>query len=73
MEELTIDVEKIRSLPNGSVTDAETIRQIAMWSIRNPNDNDLVYRIKPSLTFVGLYPHIMKPYNIIPEEYKKDD
>ena len=43
--EITIDVEKIRVLPDNSITDIETIRQIALWSIKM-NDNSLNDKIR---------------------------
>ena len=60
MNEITIDIDKIRKLPNGSITDAETIRQIAIYVIENPNDKDIVDRVNPHFTVYGLYPYFKR-------------
>ena len=62
MEEITINLEKIALMPDDSVTDAETIRQIALHAIQT-NDNELVCKIKKGFEVAGLYPHIIKSYN----------
>lgn len=68
--EITIDIEKILVLPDNSITDTETIRQIALWSIKM-NDNSLNDKISKEFHFAGLYPHVMKIHGIVPEIYKK--
>jgi hypothetical protein len=70
--EITIDPEKIRMLPDNSVTDFETIRQIALWSIKM-NDNSLNDKIRKEFHFAGLYPHVMKIHNELPENLRKDE
>ena len=72
INEITIDIEKIRVLPDNSVTDIETIRQIALWSIKM-NDNSLNDKIRKEFHFAGLYPHVMKIHNEVPEIYKKEE
>jgi len=69
-DEITIDPEKIMMLPDNSVTDSETIRQIALWSIKM-KDNSLNDKIRKEFHFAGLYPHVMKIHGIVPEDYKK--
>ncbi len=66
---ITIDIEHIRTLPDHSVTDAETIRQIALYCIRNPGNNDLSDKIEPRRAVAGLYPEIIQSYNILPEGF----
>ena len=61
--EITIDIEEIRQLPNGSVTDGETIRQIALYSIRN-NDNSLNNKIDRRFAYAGLYPEVMISFKL---------
>jgi hypothetical protein len=70
--DITIDIEGIRKMPDGSVRDAETIRQIALYCIKNPNDKEISHKIYEPLSFVGLYPHIMTAYDIKPENAKVD-
>ena len=70
--EITIDIEKIRVLPDNSITDVETIRQIALWSIKM-NDNSLTDKIRKEFHFAGLYPHVMKIHGTVPENYKKEE
>jgi len=57
--DITINPDDIRILPNHSVTDPETIRQIALWSIRH-NDNSLNDKIRPGMEVCGLYPHVIE-------------
>lgn len=57
--EITINPIEIFKLEDNSITDAETIRQIALWSIKF-NDNSLNCKVKKELEFAGLYPHILK-------------
>lgn len=70
--EITIDPDKIRVLPDNSVTDVETIRQIALWAIKE-NDNSLNCKIKKEFYFAGLYPHVMKVHNILPDSYVAEE
>jgi len=65
--EITIDIEEIRKLPNGTVTDAETIRQIALYCMRN-NDRDLSCKIDSRFAYAGLYPEVINSYNILPDK-----
>lgn len=62
--EITIDIEEIRKLPDNSVTDCETIRQIALYCNRNPNDRELSWKIDRMFTYAGLYPEIMTSFNL---------
>lgn len=68
---ITIDVAKIAELPDNSITDAETIRQIALYCIKNPTST-ISTKIKSGYEVAGLYPHVIKTtYNIMPDIYKK--
>lgn len=58
--EITIDPLAISKLPDNSITDPETIRQIALYAIKE-KDNSLNHKIKKGFEVAGLYPHIMKP------------
>ena len=61
--EITIDIEEIRKLPDGSVTDGETIRQIALYCMRN-NDKELSWKIDRRFAYAGLYPEIMTSFEL---------
>lgn len=69
MSEITIDIEEIRKQPNGSITDYEIIRQIAIWSIENPNDNDIIDRVDSRFHYAGLYPYSHK-ITLYPEAFE---
>lgn len=56
--EITINIEKIKHLPDGSVTDAETIRQIALYGLRN-KDREITRKIDSRFAYAGLYPEVM--------------
>lgn len=72
MEEITINLEKIATMPDNSITDAETIRQLAVHSIQT-NDNELLCKIKKEFQVAGLYPHIQKLINMDHTKYTADD
>lgn len=64
--DITIDPKEILLLPDNSITDGETIHQIALYSIKTL-DSSLNKKIKSGFEFAGLYPHVMKFTDIIPE------
>ena len=64
--DVTINPDEIRALPNNSITDPETIRQIALYGIAL-NSDELNCKIKHEFTYLGLYPHIMKPFEFPPD------
>jgi len=65
--EITINPLEIRNLQNGSVTDPETIRQIALYGIKT-GDSSLNCKIRRGYEHAGLYPFVMKYHNIVPEK-----
>jgi len=68
--DITIDPMEIVQLPDNSITDPETIRQIALYSIKY-NDCSLNNKVKKEFAFAGLYPNVMNIYNISPDkDYK---
>jgi len=58
---IAFDIETIRKMPNGSITDGELIRQIALYSIEHPNEKDVADKIDPRFAYAGLYPYIHIP------------
>lgn len=60
---ITINPKEILLLPDNSITDGETIRQIALYSIKTL-DSSLNKKIKKGFEFAGLYPHVMNINNI---------
>jgi hypothetical protein len=56
--DITIDINELKNVPDNSITDAETIRQIALYSIKT-GDNTLNSKIKSEYEVCGLYPHII--------------
>ena len=68
--EITINPDEIRQYPDRSVTDPETIRQIALWGIQN-NSNELDCKISQMMEYAGLYPHVHQPFNIKQEKSLK--
>lgn len=66
--EITINPDEILQYPDGSITDSETIRQIALWSIKN-NSNILNSKISKQMEYAGLYPHVMR--KISQEEFEE--
>jgi len=70
--EITINPEEILLLPDNSITDSETIRQIALYSIKY-NDISLNGKIKKEYEYCGLYPHVMTPINVFPDNMDNVD
>jgi len=60
---ITINIHEIRKSPDGSITDAETIRQIVLT-----RDKSLFDKIDMRFLYAGLYPEVMTSFNIIPEK-----
>ena len=56
---ITIDLDKIRKMPDNSIMDVETIRQIAL-----SKDKSLFSKVKTGYEVYGLYPEAMKVYEI---------
>ena len=64
--EITIDINEIRKLPNHSVTDPEIIRQISLYGLKHPNEYDIYDKIKQGYDVFGLYPTTLYPTTIKP-------
>lgn len=56
---ITIDLDEIRKMPDNSITDVETIRQIAL-----SKDKTLYSKVKTGYEIYGLYPEVMNVYEI---------
>jgi hypothetical protein len=63
---ITINADEIRKRDDNSITDTETIRQIALYANKT-RDFSLIRKIKNGYEFAGLYPEIMSTFNIKPE------
>ena len=62
--EITINPDEIRTLPDNSIVDGETIRQIALYGIKT-GDSTLYSKIRQGFEFAGLYPFAMKPIKFV--------
>jgi len=64
---ITIKFEDYKDVPDGSITDRETIRQIALFSTASnaleEESSILLRKINPSMSSAGLYPHVQVAYN----------
>ncbi len=67
--EIKINPDEIRKLPNNSIEDNETIRQIGLYSSKT-GDCSLNLKIKSGFEYIGLYPHIMKILDIKPDKLR---
>lgn len=56
---ITIDLDEIRKLPDDSIMDVETIRQIAL-----SKDKTLYSKVKTGYEVYGLYPEVMNSFEI---------
>jgi len=66
MKDITINVDEIRKMKDDSITDPETIRQIALTG-----DRSLFPKVMKGYEHHGLYPHAMKKIDILPDEPKQ--
>ena len=76
MELSQSEVEMLRHEPSNSVTDVELIRRISLHAIQI-KDKDLsdllISKIRSEYQVAGLYPHIQKIVNIIPDNIELTD
>lgn len=56
---IRIDLDEIRKLPDNSITDPETIRQIVL-----SKDMNLFSKVKTGYEIYGLYPEVLNVYEI---------
>lgn len=56
--DITIDPDGIREMPNDSITDGEMIRQIALYANKT-QDTSLFCKIKKGFEVAGLYPEVI--------------
>jgi hypothetical protein len=68
---ITIDIDEIRKMPNESVTDPETIRQISIYCIEN-RDITLANKIDGRLHYLALYPYVAIPIKLTKEFILKE-
>ena len=62
--EITVNIEELLTLPDNSIDDGESIRQIGLITCSNNNltkeiRNKLVDKIKRGYEVYGLYPHVI--------------
>ena len=74
MDGIHIDIDETIKKYNGkihSVSDCSTIQQIALFCQHNRNDyrkSVLLDMINPQYAFAGLYPHVMKTFDVLPDK-----
>ena len=63
----------------GNICDADLVNQLVAdtdvvvhFAAESHNDNSLNDKIRKEFHFAGLYPHVMKIHNEVPEDYKKE-
>lgn len=74
--DITINVQELLNVPDKSITDYETIRQIGLLSctINDVSEEDahtLYRKVNPLCVYCGLYPSVMKTFDIQPDPIKK--
>jgi hypothetical protein len=61
---MKINIDELRMVPDGSICDCETIRQISLYSLDTKNDDtiihELINKIDERFMYAGLYPHMIK-------------
>jgi 2-phosphoglycerate kinase len=70
--EITINIEELLKVDDDSITDYETIRQIGLLSCTkndiSKDDRQTLYRkVKREFQYCGLYPTVMKSFDILPD------
>lgn len=75
---VTIDIKEILNSPPNSITDGETIRQIALAGLDRKLNlskevrEELSSKVRREFAFAGLYPHVMKTFDILPDHLKNE-
>ena len=67
--DITINIDELLLVEDNSITDCETIRQIGLLSCTRNNvseedKNKLAEKVKREFQFCGLYPSVMKSFDI---------
>lgn len=71
--EISLNIEETKKLDDNSISDSETIRQIGLITtnfglkISDDERKQLARKVKRKYQFAGLYPHVMKKFDIKPE------
>lgn len=74
LDGIHLDMDELIKKYNGKIhscSDCTEIQQISLFCQQNRNDYRkpvLLDMINPMFTFAGLYPHIMKDFNIKPDK-----
>jgi len=74
--DITINVEELLLLPDYSITDGETIRQISLYCFLGNFETyskELTRKIKPEFLFAGLYPQVQQKFDITPATFKEEN
>ena len=64
---IKLKATSLREYDDGSINDADTIQQIATYSIKY-NNTQITRKVKEEFMYVGLYPHIQKKFDIMPDK-----
>lgn len=70
--EITIDIDQLLTVPDNSIDDYETIRQIGLLSCTRNDVPDetrriLNRKINSMFAYAGLYPTVMQPFDTKPK------
>lgn len=73
MNEITINIHELLELPDNSIVDYETLRQIGLLSCRKHNISrcelySLYRKVRKGYDYMCLYPEIMTTFDINPEK-----
>jgi len=73
--EITINVEELLKLEDGTITDCETIRQIGLLSCTQNDVGEedrmkLDRKVNSLFSYAGLYPNTQRSFNILLDEAK---
>jgi len=74
--EVTINIEEVLNLPNNSVTDAYTLRQIGLATteqglLTKEQCNVMYKKIQKGFEYGALYPHVMKTFKF-PSDWSEE-
>lgn len=67
------EIEIIRKTELGSIKDQDVILSLVKYCNANPGNNDLLDKIDPRFSYIGLYPHVMKSFDLLPDFLKKEN
>lgn len=66
------EIDLIKKIPRGSIKDYDVILSLVKYCNEHPEERDLLDRIDPHFSYVGLYSMTMQKFDLLPD-FLKDE